>query len=374
MDLIITLDIIGLSFAFAFIVVHIVSPAKTKRAKAFIISGFILLSLLLIQNMTVLWGDITTVKIMLLICFPMYFLLYPLIYIYLNYLASETSEIKLTPSHFLPALFVMFAILFIYVVSPQQFSYELTWTLSNYTTTNGNSFWILGVPQVIYYSQFVYFLFLYTKLYQKVKTNPLTKFKASWFKLIIIFVILYEAIYFTVWIITNSVFIADILLTDAAILILGVISLKHEQILFNLRIEQAFEKNPRLNIERKVQSKFSMDEKRELFEELRKIIIDDKLYICPNLKLNTLARKLHIPEKELSIIINDLAGQNFSSFVNKYRIEEACELLKNSNIKISDLPLKVGFYSRSAFTNKFKELVGETPSSFRENLSSADLS
>jgi AraC-like DNA-binding protein len=58
---------------------------------------------------------------------------------------------------------------------------------------------------------------------------------------------------------------------------------------------------------------------------------------------------------------------NFVTFINSYRIEEAKIILlsnKHSNYTIEAISEIVGFNSKSAFNNAFKNRVGVTPSDY----------
>ena len=221
---------------------------------------------------------------------------------------------------------------------------------------------------ILYYIQFLYFLKLFIKLLKETQNNPLFPFESDWIKYILIVLVIYEIVFFVAWLLKGEILLLDIILSDLAILLLGIIGLRHDEILLELQISKSFEKNSILNSERKIKSKISEGKKKEIISELKETILKDKLYLNPNLKINNFAKKVHLPEKELSIIINDSIGKNFSSFINEYRINEACSLLNDPNVKILDITSKVGFFSKSTFNYTFKEFIGKTPTEYRESL------
>ena len=55
-------------------------------------------------------------------------------------------------------------------------------------------------------------------------------------------------------------------------------------------------------------------------------------------------------------------GIDFRDYVVRYRIREACRLLRNPNAQISEVAYAVGFSEPSYFTKTFKRLVGKRPS------------
>jgi AraC-like DNA-binding protein len=55
-------------------------------------------------------------------------------------------------------------------------------------------------------------------------------------------------------------------------------------------------------------------------------------------------------------------GIDFREYVVRYRIREACRLLRNPNAQVSEVAYAVGFSEPSYFTKTFKRLVGTIPS------------
>lgn len=104
-----------------------------------------------------------------------------------------------------------------------------------------------------------------------------------------------------------------------------------------------------------------------LRENLRLAMETEKLYRDEDLSLATLAEELALSSHQLSELINQEMGKNFSAFVNEYRIREACELLKKETDRsILDIGYEVGFRSKTSFHRAFIKQVGLPPSEFRE--------
>jgi AraC-like DNA-binding protein len=57
---------------------------------------------------------------------------------------------------------------------------------------------------------------------------------------------------------------------------------------------------------------------------------------------------------------------SFVQFINNYRIDQACILLKTTDLPILEIAFEVGFENISYFTKKFKELKGYTPKEYRK--------
>ena len=105
--------------------------------------------------------------------------------------------------------------------------------------------------------------------------------------------------------------------------------------------------------------------------KLETLMQEDKPYLNPTLTLKELAAQLSLSPRYLSQIINQHTHQNFYDFVNRYRIEEAKNLLskKSSAMNIMEILYEVGFNSKSSFNTAFKEVTGVTPSHFKKHLS-----
>lgn len=107
----------------------------------------------------------------------------------------------------------------------------------------------------------------------------------------------------------------------------------------------------------------------EIAERLDAAIRANKVYLDPDLTLDTLAESVSIAPRDLSILINRHFGINFYEFVNRYRIEEAKHMLTtvgSIHTTITDIYLAVGFNSKSVFYTFFKKFEGVTPSQYRK--------
>ena len=88
-----------------------------------------------------------------------------------------------------------------------------------------------------------------------------------------------------------------------------------------------------------------------------------------DLTIYDLAKLANTNYKYLSRAIKQLSNQNFASYINSYRVEEAKRLLKNKefdNYTIEALAEMSGFKSKSAFNTAFKKITGDTPSHYKK--------
>lgn len=101
---------------------------------------------------------------------------------------------------------------------------------------------------------------------------------------------------------------------------------------------------------------------------LRQLMESEKPYLDPDLSLAELARRLGLPAKHLSQVVNVNCGQNFNDFVNAYRIAEAQSRLQDPRFreeKLLKIAFDCGFNSKSVFNAAFKKHAGCSPSEFR---------
>jgi AraC-like DNA-binding protein len=102
---------------------------------------------------------------------------------------------------------------------------------------------------------------------------------------------------------------------------------------------------------------------------LLQFMLTEKPYLNPDITLDDLANGLSYSAKETSSLINEYLHQNFFDFINRYRIEDAKYIMKNSmdkKITILEILYEVGFNSKSSFNRLFKRYTGSTPTEFKK--------
>ncbi|RPD41163.1 helix-turn-helix domain-containing protein [Chitinophaga barathri] len=104
-------------------------------------------------------------------------------------------------------------------------------------------------------------------------------------------------------------------------------------------------------------------------EKLDKALLDKELYKDPNLKLNDLAQKINISGHQLSQLLNDNLGKSFSTYINEYRINEACKLIStNGLLTFEAIGYEVGYNSKSTFYAAFRKIKDTTPALYKETI------
>ena len=103
---------------------------------------------------------------------------------------------------------------------------------------------------------------------------------------------------------------------------------------------------------------------------LQQLLQDQRLYLEPDLNLIRLARKSGIPARQISAAVNRVEGKNVSQYVNDFRIQHACDLLRNSPQTVAEAMLASGFQTKSNFQREFRRVTGTTPLLWRQQAGS----
>ena len=83
------------------------------------------------------------------------------------------------------------------------------------------------------------------------------------------------------------------------------------------------------------------------------------------LSLTKIAFQVKISANYLSEKFKRVTGENFVRYVARVRIRKACDLLGNSDKRVSEIAFAVGFQSLSQFNRVFKKLTRQSPTEFR---------
>ena len=154
---------------------------------------------------------------------------------------------------------------------------------------------------------------------------------------------------------------------SAAVFALGYYGLMQETVAPVTHLPGVQDEGPRPT--KKVKPRTKGDSKS--LERLTTHMEKSKPHLNESLTLTELAEQLGMTRNELSSIINSEYGENFYSFVNLRRVEEAKRLLADpdkAHFTILSLAYEAGFPSKSTFHSAFKKSTGLTPTQFRKNL------
>lgn len=106
----------------------------------------------------------------------------------------------------------------------------------------------------------------------------------------------------------------------------------------------------------------------EMKEKILNIIVMQKKYKDKTYSAKKLAEDLGTNTRYISAVVNVRFHMNYTSFVNKFRIEEAMAILvdkRYQELKMEDVSDMVGFSNRQSFYASFYKIKNMTPREYR---------
>jgi AraC-like DNA-binding protein len=95
----------------------------------------------------------------------------------------------------------------------------------------------------------------------------------------------------------------------------------------------------------------------------------DRCYADP-LDLEALARAAHVSRYHFARCFATTYGETPMRYLTRRRVERAQDLLRSANLTVTEVCMLVGFSSLGSFSSRFRDLVGETPSQYRDRWAS----
>ena len=83
------------------------------------------------------------------------------------------------------------------------------------------------------------------------------------------------------------------------------------------------------------------------------------------LSLTKVANVVNMNANYLSENFKQVTGTNFVEYVARIRFANACDLLRNPRLRISEIGFAAGFQSLSQFNRVFRKLAGKSPTQYR---------
>lgn len=116
--------------------------------------------------------------------------------------------------------------------------------------------------------------------------------------------------------------------------------------------EEAAEKQQKLN--------------EDLMEEMSRLIQEKELFLRKDLRVADIAQELATNQTYVSMLVNNLSGDNFATMIGGYRIRYAQKLMREHPEMVhADVAEASGFASRTAFLRTFKAQTGLTPTEWK---------
>jgi len=138
---------------------------------------------------------------------------------------------------------------------------------------------------------------------------------------------------------------------------------------FQRLVKQVLGKTTTFEVDKRKYKKalFTKKELTHYRQQLVTLMETQQPFLNPNLTLRDLAQQMEMPPNQLSQLLNEGFDQNFSVFVNTYRLTIFKTKAKdpaNSHLTLLGLAYESGFNSKTVFNTFFKKEMGMTPKQF----------
>lgn len=98
---------------------------------------------------------------------------------------------------------------------------------------------------------------------------------------------------------------------------------------------------------------------------MEEIVAYIRAHYNEELHLEDLAVRFCFNYSYLSAFFNSQMHESFNDYLNRIRIEKACELLQQHRLTISEISKEVGYSEHSYFCRVFRKITGKSPSAWR---------
>lgn len=307
---------------------------------------------------------------------------YPLFYWYIKLLTTENTLRVYNLLHLAPALVLAILLEFMHIIATpdeQQIYYNEVLINNNwgYITAPGTLGWLSRIfltSRIVFSIQVIYCLILGYRLASHHNSriedfySNLEDRKLVWIKMLNVTLVIFS--------LTSSVF--NILGRGMFLEnenTLAIPSLLFSSLLFIIGIQGNRQRNTVEEMTEEVSLQHTADTHgnkttAELKKKLNDLMVQDKIYLIPDLKIITLSKMLNTNRTYISNLINDETGCNFNTWVNRYRIEHALEIMnrQGSNLLVTEyIAQESGFGSPSSFIRAFKAHTGITPGKYLQD-------
>jgi YesN/AraC family two-component response regulator len=128
---------------------------------------------------------------------------------------------------------------------------------------------------------------------------------------------------------------------------------------------RVYSKNVLFELIRLIQEKRSRRGKSEALPTIIEYIHEN--YHRADLSLNLIADKFEFSVSYLSRLFKEQMECNFLEYLIGIRVKAAQELLRNTNKKINEVAVEVGYSNTYSFNRIFKKHTGMTPGEYKEH-------
>ena len=85
-------------------------------------------------------------------------------------------------------------------------------------------------------------------------------------------------------------------------------------------------------------------------------------------KLNSISKEAYMSPNNLLRVFKEATGRSPIDYLIRIRIQKSMELLRDTNMQISEISFETGFKDSNYFTRQFKKIAGVTPREYRKKM------
>ena len=296
------------------------------------------------------------------------FLFGPLIYLYVRRLTFlEPKKYRLSMYHYIPAILFMIFLAWTFSYSKEAYQQVLkenhidlmvVYRLISMSAISSNFYYLFKSFKVIRTYQ-------YQESHHVSFNQNVVSFLTTFLATILIIIFLWLASLVTRIFGVNVPFVNyDSVWTALSffVYLVGYYSLIQPEI-FKVKLETKFQKE--------IYKRVDDQKLQKLKEELKWLMLNEKVYLDSKLTLGDLAEKLNTSPNNVSWLLNKVYDCNFYEYVNRFRIKEFVKKVENGSHKeytLLALSFDSGFNSKSTFNRAFKAEMNDTPTNYIKNL------
>lgn len=102
-------------------------------------------------------------------------------------------------------------------------------------------------------------------------------------------------------------------------------------------------------------------------DELEKVIFYVQNHYREKITLAKLSKLTGRSTQYIGQLFKKNAWCSFSQYLMRYRVNKAQDLLKNTDLSLTEITYETGFFDSAHFTKSFSSVVGQTPLAYRRN-------
>lgn len=103
----------------------------------------------------------------------------------------------------------------------------------------------------------------------------------------------------------------------------------------------------------------------EILARLEALMQNSHLYRVENLTLQRLASHIDVPARQISTAVRTARQMGVPQYVNSFRVADACRMLSETELPVTEIVFAVGFTTKSSFNREFSRSYGVSPSVWR---------